>query len=208
MAGIKIKRKIKTIIMKKITIMLAILMTAGAYVGKAQIQRGNVLVGGNIANFNLGLDKGSQFRMQINPKAAWFIRDNTAVGAYFELDLSTGGNAGTAVTYGFGALGRQYLSGNALNVLRSTRFFVEGNVGIEGKNISASGNSTNGLGLGIGPGLAYFITPNIGLEGLLKYRGRLGFGNETTSSDLNVGVGFQIYLPSRTLRNAAERDVR
>jgi hypothetical protein len=189
--------------MKKITVMLAIMLTAGALVGKAQIQRGNVLVGGDIANFDLGLKKGSQFQMNINPKAAWFIRDNTALGAYVEIGLLTGGGAGTDVTYGFGALARQYLSGDALNALRHTRFFVEGNVGIEGQNISGSGNSTNGLGLGIGPGLAYFITPNIGLEGLLKYRGRLGFGNETTSSNLNLNVGFQIYLPGRTVRRAA-----
>lgn len=189
--------------MKKFTVVLAILMTAGAYKGEAQIQRGNVLVGGDIANFNLGLNKGSQFQMEINPKAAWFIRDNTAIGAYVELGLLTGGGAGTAVTYGFGALARQYLAGNALAAVRHTRFFLEGNVGIEGQNISGSGNSTNGLGIGVGPGIAYFITPNIGLEGLLKYRGRLGFGNETTSSNLNLNVGFQIYLPSRTVRRAA-----
>ncbi|WP_018615606.1 hypothetical protein [Segetibacter koreensis] len=189
--------------MKKITVMLAIIMIASSYVGKAQIQRGNVLVGGDIANFNLGLNKGSQFSMLIDPKAAWFIRDNTAIGAYAELGLVTGGDAGTTVNYGVGALARQYLSGNALNAVKHTRFFLEGNVGIEGQNISGSGNSTNGLGLGVGPGIAYFITPNIGLEGLLKYRGRVGFGNETTSSNLNLNVGFQIYLPGRTVRQAA-----
>lgn len=194
--------------MKKITVMLAIILTAGAFAGKAQIQRGNVMVGGDIANFNLGLTKGSIFSMDINPKAAWFIKDNTAVGAYAELGLRTGGNAGTTVAYGFGALARQYVSGNALSVLRHTRLFFEGNVGIEGLNISSSGNSTNGVGLGIGPGLAYFITPNIGLEGLLKYRGRLGFGNETTSSDLNLNVGFQIYLPGRGTVTNTKRDIQ
>lgn len=194
--------------MKKITIMLALMMTAGAYVGKAQIQRGNVLVGGDIANFNLGLNKGSRFSMDINPKAAWFIKDNTAVGAYAELGLATGGGSGTFVSYGFGALARQYFSGNALNVLRHTRFFLEGNLGLEGTNDSQSGSSTNGLGIGIGPGLAYFITPNIGLEGLLKYRGRLGFGSETTSSNLNLGVGFQIYLPGRSTVSKAKSDIQ
>ncbi len=194
--------------MKKITVLLAVVMTAGTFVGKAQIQRGNVLVGGDIANFNLGLNKGSRFQMDINPKAAWFIKDNTAVGAYVELGVLTGGNSGTFVNYGFGALARQYVSGNALSVLKHTRLFFEGNVGIEGINSSSSGSSTNGLGIGIGPGLAYFITPNIGLEGLLKYRGRLGFGSETTSSDLNLGVGFQIYLPGRGTVTNTKRDIQ
>jgi hypothetical protein len=193
--------------MKKVTILLVVIMTAGAFVGKAQIQRGNVLVGGDLADFSLGLNKGSQFSMDISPKAAWFIRDNTAVGTYVNLKLVTGGGSGTAVTYGVGALAREYLGGNALNVLKHTRFFAEANVGIEGVNYS-KGESTNGLGIGFGPGIAYFVTPNIGLEGLLKYQGILGFGTAATTSNLNLNVGFQIYLPGRnTIRNT-KRDIQ
>lgn len=180
-------------------------MTTTAFVSEAQIQRGNVLVGADISNFQLSLNKGGAFNMTIDPKAAWFIRDNTALGAYLHFDLSTAKGAGTYTQYGVGALARQYMSGNAVPAVKHTRLFLEANVGIEGTNNNqgSSKSSTNGLGLGIGPGLAYFITPNIGLEGLLKYRGRVGFGNETTSSDLNLGVGFQIYLAGRTIRNAA-----
>lgn len=196
--------------MKKITIMLAILMTAGAYVGKAQIQRGNVLVGADLANLNLGLSEGSYTTIEINPKAAWFIKDNTAIGAYVNLYVLTAKGQGTAFNYGLGALGRRYFSGNALNVLRSTRFFLEGNVGIQGVNSSASGTNTttNGLGLGIGPGIAYFITPNIGLEGLFKYNGILGFGTSPTNSNLNLSVGFQIYLPGRSTVTKAKSDTQ
>jgi hypothetical protein len=97
------------------------------------------------------------------------------------------------------------MSGNAVAAVRHTRFFLEGNVGIEGDNNNFNGvkTSTNGLGLGIGPGLAYFITPNIGLEGLIKYQGIVGFGTTATTSNLNFGIGFQVYLPNRTIRNAA-----
>lgn len=192
--------------MKKITVMLAIMMIAGAYVGKAQIQRGNVLIGGDLADFNLGLNKGSQFQMDLTPKAAWFIRDNTAVGAYVHLNLQTGAGP-TTFKYGVGALARQYLGGNALEVLKHTRFFFEGNIGIEGVNYSG-GESTNGLGIGIGPGLAYFVTPNIGLEGLLKYQGLLGFGTAATSSNLNLNVGFQVYLPGRGAIRSVKKDIQ
>lgn len=193
--------------MKKITVMLVVLMTAGAFVGKAQIQRGNVLVGGDLADFKLGLNKGSEFSMRVDPKAAWFIRDNTAIGAYVDLGLSTGHNSGTNVAYGVGAFGREYLGGNALNVLKHTRFFAEANVGIEGVNYSG-GESTNGLGIGFGPGIAYFVTPNIGLEGLLKYQGILGFGTAATTSNLNLNVGFQIYLPGRSTIRNTKRDIQ
>ena len=175
--------------------------------GKHKFNGGNVLVGGNLADFSLGLNKGSRFSMTLQPKAAWFISDNTALGAYVDLGLSTGANTGTNVQYGVGALGRRYFGGNALDVLKHTRFFAEANIGIEGVNYSG-GESTNGLGIGFGPGLAYFVTPNIGLEGLLKYQGILGFGTAATTSNLNLNVGFQIYLPGRgTIRNT-KRDIQ
>ncbi|HEX8461384.1 MAG TPA: hypothetical protein VF623_08135 [Segetibacter sp.] len=191
--------------MKKTLFILAVVMTAGTFAANAQIQRGNVMVGGDIADFNLGLNKGSYFTMQISPKAAWFVRDNTALGGYVNLGVSTAKGQGTTFIYGVGALGRLYVSGNAVPALNHTRLFFEGNLGIEGENYSASNinSSTNGLGLGIGPGLAYFITPNIGLEGLLKYQGIVGFGTRATTSNLNLNVGFQVYLPGRTVRRAA-----
>jgi len=191
--------------MKKSLFMLALAMTVGALGVEAQIQRGNVLVGADIANFDIGLNTGSIFHVRIDPKAAWFVRDNTALGAYVSLDYQTAKGQGSNFIYGVGALARQYAGSNAVPAVRHTRFFVEANVGIEGENYSASSinTTTNGLGLGIGPGVAYFITPNIGLEGLLKYNGILGFGTRATSSNLNLNVGFQIYLPGRAIRNAA-----
>lgn len=195
--------------MKKIFLSTAAILFF-AICSQAQIQKGNVLVGGDLANFNLGLDKGSYFSLSINPKAAWFIQDNIATGAYVNLGLVTAKNSNTSTTYGVGALARYYLGSNELNtekVVRHTRAFVEGTVGIEGSNVS-HGPSTNGLGLGIGPGIAYFITPTIGLEGLLKYNGIIGFGNEVTTNNLGLNVGFQIYLPGRSTRDKVRSDAK
>ncbi len=174
----------------------------------AQIQRGNILAGGDIANFNLGLKKGSAFEMRINPKLAFFIQDNFAVGASVELGVQSVSGE-TAFSYGIGPIARYYFPDKEnVTPLRNSRFFVEGNVGLRGENVSGGGSSTNGLGLGVGPGYAYFITPNIGLETLLKYNGLVGFGNATTQSDLNLNVGFQIYLPSRNLKSKVADDVK
>ncbi|MGN6417448.1 MAG: hypothetical protein ACTHMC_08150, partial [Pseudobacter sp.] len=77
------------------------------------------------------------------------------------------------------------------------------NVGIMGQNNKVDGahnTSTNGLGVGFGPGIAYFITPNISLEGLLKYNLTVGFGNSTTNNQVAFGLGFQIYLPTKKAR--------
>lgn len=169
----------------------------------AQIQKGNVMVGGDLSRLDLGLNEGNNFTFVIDPKAAWFIKDNIAVGGYVNFNLVTAKGAGSSISYGIGPLARYYINDKNVNVLRHARFFIEGNIGIQGNNPHV-GSSTNGLGLGFGPGLAYFITPNIGLEGLLKYQGIVGFGSSVASSDLVFGLGFQIYLPKRRVEQAVQ----
>ena len=185
--------------MKKL---IGILILAASFISNkanAQIQKGNILVGGDIANFNLDLGGGGAFQATVDPKAAFFIRDNFALGAYLNFRLATAKGAGTTTNYGIGALARYYINDSATNVLKHGRLFFEGNAGIEGISIS-DGSNTTGLGIGIGPGYAYFITPNIGLEALLKYNGIVGFGSQAYTSGVNLGIGFQIYLPNGKAR--------
>ena len=195
--------------MKKIFLALLIVTAASVSQVNAQLQKGNVFVGSDLANFDLGLNKSSQFKMSIDPKAAWFIANNLAVGANVDLGL-TAQDGSTTVDYEVGALARYYLGTNQVNTtqfLRHTRAFVEGNVGIAGHNESG-GATTNGLGLRIGPGIAYFITPNVGFETLLKYNGIIGGGNSTLNNRLALNFGFQIYLPGRTTRTKVMNDVK
>lgn len=166
----------------------------------AQIQKGNVMVGGNISNMNLNLANGGNFNMTLSPKAAWFIRNNIALGGYIDFGLTTAKGIKPSTSYGIGALGRYYINDPTINVLRKTRFFGEATVGIEGFNPS-TGDNTNGLGISAGPGIAYFVTPNIGLEGLIKYRGIVGFGSSPASNNLVFGIGFQIYLSREKVEN-------
>jgi hypothetical protein len=168
-----------------------------------QIQKGNVMVGGDISRLDLSLNEGNNFSFVIDPKAAWFIKDNIAIGGYINLNFVTAKGAGSSISYGIGPLARYYINDKDVNVFRHARFFVEGNAGIQGNNPHV-GSSTNGLGLGFGPGLAYFVTPNIGLEALLKYQGIVGFGSSVASSDLVFGLGFQIYLPKTRVEKAMQ----
>ena len=190
--------------MRKGLLLFVFFVLTGMCAVKAQIRKGNVLVGGDIANFDLGLNEGNSFVMRIDPKAAWFIQNNVAVGAFVDIGLSTAKGAGTTVNYGIGGLGRYYFSQAEVEILRKSRLFFEVNAGLSGVN-PAHGGTTNGLGLGFGPGLAYFITPNIGLETLLKYNGVIGFGSDPTSSRLQLGLGFQIYLSGRTVKREIEQ---
>lgn len=179
--------------MKKVIGIFVIGLSLFAFKSQAQIEKGNYLIGGDLANFNIGLSSGGAFSASINPKVAWFIKDNTALGGYVNFSLATAKGAGTTTGYGVGALGRYYLNDTKTNLAKHGRLFFEGNVGIQGQSIS-DGSNTTGLGLGVGPGYAYFITPNIGLETLLKYNGIVGFGKQAYASNLGLNVGFQIYL--------------
>lgn len=190
------KKLLTTVMFSAITILAA----------NAQIQKGNVMVGGNLTNINLGLDDPKIFSVDITPKAAWFIQDNVAVGGYVNFGLKTAKNSNTTTTYGVGALGRYYTSKD-VEVIRHGRFFAEATAGIGGVNVSKGGGNTNGLNLSVGPGFAYFITPNIGLETLLKYNGLIGFGSATTQNNLNLSFGFQIYLPGQRTASKVKSDV-
>lgn len=171
----------------------------------AQLQQGNWMVGGELAAANFGLNEGAGYSFQVTPQAAFFVQDNWAVGPYIRLGFSGAKSAPTTFTYGVGALSRYYFSpgeDGLDNLLRHGRFFVEGNVGIGGTNISDGGASANGLDLGVGPGYTYFLTRDIGLDAAVKLNGNLGFGNKGTTSAIDFRLGLNIFLPStRAMRN-------
>lgn len=181
--------------MKKLVILACLLCTFSLV--KAQTQEGNLMVGGNISNFRLDFqDESTTFQMNLTPKLAWFIRDNMALGGYGELGIIAQKDADAIVNYGLGVLGRYYISDADVTLVKDSRFFLEANAGFAGNNGAAN---TNGIGIGFGPGWTYFLTENIGLEALLKYNLTVGLGNSTTNNNLNLGVGFQIYLPTSRL---------
>jgi hypothetical protein len=195
--------------MKKQVLAFCIALAALTMTAKAQLQQGYYLIGGDLGGFSLGLSDGRPFNLNITPKVAWFRNNNLAIGGFVDLGLSTAEGQGTVFNYGIGPLARYYfgsteVSTTTTSARRSSRFFLEGTVGLQGINVSR-GSSTNGLGIGIGPGLAYFINQNIALEGLLKYTKAVGFGNDGGSSLIQFGLGFQIYLPRGTMRNQVNK---
>ena len=196
--------------MKKL-IFTGILAVAGlATTMNAQIQKGNWLVGSSLISSNFGLNTGGGYNIALQPKGAYFIEDNVAVGGYVDLGFNKVTNGSpTEFTYGVGAMGRYYLSPGEKgvdNLLNHGRWFLEGNAGIGGRSVE-NADSTTGFDFGAGPGYSYFITPNIGLEGLVKYRGRAGFGSEGLNSNISFNLGFSIYIPTSKAKQVAN-DVR
>lgn len=200
---------LNTSFMKKHLITFFVASTLLAVTANAQLQKGYYLIGGDLGGFSLGLNDATPFDLSITPKVAWFRNDNFAVGGFIDLGLSTAKGAGTTFNYGVGPLARYYFGSTAVNTNTtsargSSRFFVEATAGLQGFNVPGSG-STNGLGIGIGPGLAYFLNQNIALEGLLKYNNAFGFGDDASQGQLKFGFGFQIYLPRGSIRSQATK---
>jgi len=192
--------------MKKLIFAGILAATGLTATANAQIQQGNWMVGSSLITSNFGLNTGGGYNIGLQPKAAYFIKDNVAVGGYVDLGISKVTNGSpTDFTYGVGALGRYFLSPGEKgvdNLLHHGRWFLEGNVGIGGRSVE-NGDSTTGLDFGAGPGYSYFITPNIGIEGLVKYKGRAGFGSEGLNSNITFNVGFSIYLPTSKAKEVA-----
>ena len=192
--------------MKKFTCVFLFAIVALSFSARAQIEQGNVLVGGDLTNLSWQLNSPHLFSFDITPKAAWFIQDNIALGGYLNFGIQSGaGN--TVYTYGIGALGRYY-TGSDVSVLKHGRVFAEVNAGFGGVNVSEGGGNTNGINFGFGPGFAYFVTPGIGLETLLKYNGVLGFGGTTYQNSLTLNFGFQVYLPGQSTMQKVKGDVK
>ncbi len=193
--------------MKKLSILIFIALFGFKNSAPAQIQRGSAIIGGSIANLNLGLDDPNIFSIDITPKAGFFVRDNIALGPYINFGLTTAKNSSTTINWGIGLMGRAYANKD-VEVIRHGRFFGEGTAGIGGVNVSDGGSSTNGFEFSGGPGFAYFVTRNLALETLLKYNGVVGFGDEPYTSNINLSFGFQIHLPARATAEKIKRDVR
>lgn len=188
-------------------VLTAMLFSATTY---AQTEKGNMMVGANLGNIGGTFQNGgSKFNLNLTPKLGWFIKDDIAIGGEVNLGLSTG-NDQTDFIYGIGAFGRYFLKDKSIEVSKRARWFLEASAGFNGVNTKAGDQSTNtnGLGLGFGPGLAYFITPNVGLEALLKYDLTVGFGSSTTAHRVGVNVGFQIYLPTAKAKQIMREEGR
>ncbi|TXI31224.1 MAG: hypothetical protein E6Q58_05410 [Niabella sp.] len=181
---------------------LALMLITGT-TATAQTEKGYYLIGGNIGNIKANFQNGiSVFGIGVSPKVAWFVKDDLAIGGQVNLNFQTATNIGSTFAYFVGPMARYYFTKDELKELvKHTTFFVEANAGVGGTNSSKGGISTNGFDFGIGPGLAFFVNENIALEALAKYNLTAGFGNAPVSSGFNIGVGFQIHLPTSKLKS-------
>lgn len=163
----------------------------------AQIQKGNIMLGANLMDLKASFGTKSSFSINVLPKVAYFVEDNLALGVNVGLNYVTTKNQGNTYSYEVSGFGRYYFGNQEIEpLLNHGRFFGEANIGIGGEN-----STPIGFKFGFGPGYSYFITPNIGLEALVKFNGIVGSGSST---GISFGLGFQIFLPTKNARAVYE----
>lgn len=187
----------------------AILLIGLAQTSSAQTEQGNMMFGSQLANIEGTFqNKSNDFSMEISPAVAYFVRNNLAVGAMLNLGMDVLKDAPTTFTYGVGPWARYYFhTPSDMKFSKHVAYFIDGFVGIQGVAHNKGGGNTNGLGIKAGPGISYFITPNVSLDGSLNYNLVLGFGNATTANKLGLNLGFQIFLPSKKLKRRYQQEL-
>ncbi len=181
-------------------ILLFIFISSSAF---GQIEKGSKLLGGN---FHLSTDKSSDsdrmYRFNATPNLGIFLMDNFALGGAMTLRYFKSGEW-SHVSLGIAPFFRYYFelskSKEQDGLLRQqagkTWLFLHAQPGFswsQTRSTSDEKSSRDILGIGLGIGLTYFITDNIGIEGILSYNTEDFY---LSFSGLVFNVGFQIYLP-------------
>ena len=161
--------------------------TTATVAGEA-ISEGNWMVGGNIGSIGYNSDIEA-FRLNLGPRAAYFVSDNLALGAEATLGLLAA-SGGADFAYGIAPMARYYFpeGGSPAN-----RWFA-------GAKLGFAGSSTDDIDddepftfvFGVEAGLAHFVANNVALEGTIGYTDTEA---NVLDSGFSIGLGFQIYLP-------------
>ncbi|MEP6748330.1 MAG: outer membrane beta-barrel protein [Bacteroidota bacterium] len=171
--------------MKKI-IMSVLAITVMASAVNAQTEKGDWMVGGNIAISTA--TNNSQFTLQ--PMGGYFVAKNFVVGADVALNFGKVGDTKTSVVSA-GPFARYYI--NLKNSNFKPFFHAEYNLGnlVTTTPLSKNTNTTGKFFLGAGG--AFFINSNVALEGVAGYEHTKVQGSPTENGFL-FRLGFQVHL--------------
>jgi hypothetical protein len=161
-----------------------------ANVGLTPVKQGNWMVGGTLGGLGYGFESKS-FNINIEPSAAYFVSDGLAIGAKVLGGLRAVSGMDNEWSYGITPMVRYFFPQGSS---ATGRFFGQGEVGIGGSSVGSDVSFLAGLSAGY----AHFITQSVALETTLGYRyNKANISTSTSASGLNIGLGFQIYLPGR-----------
>jgi len=172
------------------------IVLAGIFITvNAQTEKQNWLVGGRI-DLNTG---ENSTHIGFSPSAGVFVIDNFAIGASFLIDYNKSGDV-KATDFGVGPFLRYYFTkGMAKPLLHASVSYLSSKY--KSPAFSTTNNGSNILAAG---GVAIFINENVSIEVLAGYS-RTKYKDFEGSGGFNLGIGFQVYLNQRQLKNPTSK---
>lgn len=176
--------------MKKTILIVTILFSTISI--NAQTEKGNWMFGGSgdYSHITTKNDFGSKNKFSsttINPNAAYFIKDNWAIGGVLNYRNQKNDNS-SANTYGLGIITRYYFlePTKKYNIFAQTSFTYA---------INHADLTTNSQFYNAKIGNVLFFNSSVGLEFSLEYE--RGINRTATNSIIKAGIGFQIHLEKK-----------
>lgn len=173
--------------MKKTILIVSILLFT--ITTKAQTEKGNWMFGGSgdYSHITTKNDFGFENKYSlttINPNAAYFIRENWAIGGILNYRNHKTDN-GSSNTYGLGIFTRYYFLAptKIYNIFGQTSFTYA---------INQADLTTYSQFYSAKIGNVIFLNSSVGLEFSLEYE--KGINRAATNSVIKAGIGFQIHL--------------
>ncbi len=167
--------------MKKLLILILVVAVLDV---SAQTDKGNIMVGGQLA---LSTNKdGSDFRF--NPQFGYFAANNFALGGEMNFDFSKSGTI-RVNEFGIGPFARYYFGKS------QTKPFLVSSVDYVSTTTKSNNLEVNATGWSFlaGAGFAAFLNRTVAVEGIIGYR-YADYSNTEGSGGLNLSLGFQLYF--------------
>lgn len=201
--------------MKKLTI-ATVLCTLFTTVSFAQPRKGDWMVGAGLAAANADItpNVNTNFNVSLFPKAGYFVGNRLAIGTGTGLSFSMHTSAKQYVLgYSISPFARWYFAEKEGIKPKKAYVFTELDLGYRGSTFIDKPNdrryNSDLIQAGLGVGAAYFIVPNVSLEGLFKMNHRTGVRNAPANFNHfspSISLGFQIYLRGRNKSKNTENE--
>ncbi|SKA19088.1 Outer membrane protein beta-barrel domain-containing protein [Chitinophaga eiseniae] len=199
--------------MKKLIVMAAVALF-GTQVAKAQLSKGDVILGGNVnvkttsAKVKDSDAKATSTTFGVSPKVGVALNSNWVIGVFAQTQFGSSKDVNKVKTKTLDITPGVFVRNYHMIGQSKFAFFAEANAGYGFGNTKVADKKTesyNGFNVNVLPGITYFVTKNFMIEGAF---GGLGYtyaqnkneatGVKTNVSDfefnftkqLNLGVNF------------------
>lgn len=166
--------------------------------GRAQITKGNWIVGGNLSinrtnNSYLNNTIAKQSILNIAPMVGYFLKDKFVLGIRTEYNnfsyWSTGNNRSSSNRVDFGPFLRYYF----FSVSNKVNLFSESAYSLSlTKSNGNKWSSVNGFLINVGP--VIYLNKSVGIEFTLGYSSQYWKNGNGNFNNFRTGIGFQIHL--------------